>query len=176
MNDQQNSNVIIQAEKRKQNKGCLIVFLIAFIVFALIMGYLGSSGKLKSEPNKKENEITNSQTIKSGKEYEDMVWQAFWEGASDFFKVEYSDYKMTHTACGFLNENETTNGQKSYYYLIQTAYETENIYGTKILHKVTARCYYVPETNTTYTTYITCDGETVYFNEEKENWLLGISG
>ena len=43
------------------------------------------------------------------------------------------------------------------------------------MHEVTARCYYVPEySNIVYMTYITLDGETVYFDEETEDWLLDI--
>lgn len=114
-------------------------------------------------------------TEKTGEDYELAVWQAFWESASDYFGVEYSDYKMSQTAYSFICDNETSDGYTSHYYLIQTAFETENVYGQKIVHKVTARCYYVPEySNTVYTVYMTCDGETVYFDEETEDWLLGI--
>lgn len=117
----------------------------------------------------------NGSGIKSGADYESLVWQAFWETASDHFGVEYSDYSMTNTAYGYICENTTTDGYTSYYYLIRTAYETKNVLGQTVLHNVTARCYYVPDySDVVYITYMTCDGETVYFDEEKESWLLGM--
>ena len=117
----------------------------------------------------------NADVPKGGKEYEGAVWQAFWESASERFGVEYSDYKMAHTTYSFISENTTSDGYISYYYLIQTAYETRNAFGQEVLHKVTARCYYVPDySKAVHTTYMTHDGEVVFFDEETEDWLLGI--
>lgn len=112
---------------------------------------------------------------KSPEDYELTVWQTFWETASEYFGVEYSSYKVAQTAYGYICENETSDGYISYYYLVKTAYETQNAFGQTISHPVTARCYVVPEySNKVYITYITRDGETVYFDEETEDWLLGI--
>ena len=120
---------------------------------------------------------STSNSPKSGEDYELSVWEAFWETTSASLGLEYSDYKMAHTAYSFVSESETSDGYKAYYYLIQTAYETENVFGKEVLHPITARCYYVPEySNVVYTTYMTIDGETVLFDEETENWLLDIGG
>ena len=111
----------------------------------------------------------------SGEDFELEVWQAFWEGASKTFGVEYSEYKFAHTSYSWIDDFTTTDGYTAHYYLIQTAFETKNAFGQTVLHPVTARCYYVPEySNTVYTTYMTLDGETVLFDEEKESWLMGM--
>ena len=158
-----------KVKKNKRKRGCLIGVLV-FVAFSIMIGLLNNYGVL--EDDKKEGK---GKAIKAGEDYETVVFQAFWEGASEFFEVEYSDYKMTHTAYSFVSESKTTDDYISYYYLINTAFETENVFGVKVLHKVTARCYYVPEySNTVYTTYMTCDGERVYYDGEKESWLLGM--
>lgn len=111
----------------------------------------------------------------SPKDYEGKVFSTFWEGACELFGVEYSEYKTTHTAYSYIQDFETSDGYTSHYYLIETAFETENVFGHEILHPVTARCYYVPEfSSTVYTTYLTLDGESIYFDEETEDWLMGI--
>lgn len=169
-----NQQTIIQNESVKKTKnkgkGCLISFVILFFIVSIILGLLNSFGKLEPSTETEEDSFQE----KSGEDYETAVWQSFWESASDYFGVEYSDYKMADTAYSYISESITTDGNISYYYLIQTAYETQNIYGATSLHKVTARCYYVPDTNVVYTTYMTCDGERVYYDGEKEAWLLGM--
>ena len=113
----------------------------------------------------------------SGKDYEAQVFAAFWESACGSFGVNYSDYKWTHTATSYISDSTTSDGYTAHYYLIKTAFDTENVFGQKINHEVTARCYYVPDySNLVYTTYLTLDGEKVLFDEETEDWLLGIGG
>ena len=122
------------------------------------------------------SESSNSDSPKTGEDYESAVWRVFWEAASEQFGVEYSDYKMTQTSCSYICDNEMSNGYVSHYYLIQTAFEKANSLGQTVLHNVTARCYYAPEyKNTVYIVYVTLDGETVCYEEETEDWLLGIS-
>ena len=112
---------------------------------------------------------------KSGEDYESLVWEAFWEGASDYFGVEYSAYKVWDTAYDYIQDFETSDGYIAHYYLIRTAFETINMLGQKITHQVTARCYYVPEySDTVYTTYMTLNGEKVYYDEETECWLMAM--
>lgn len=120
---------------------------------------------------------STSNSPKGGEGYEGTVWEAFWETTSSSLGLEYIDYKMDHTAYSYVSESTTSDGYTAYYYLIKTAYETENVFGKKVLHPITARCYYVPEySNTVYTTYMTIDGETVIFDEKTEDWLLDIGG
>lgn len=130
----------------------------------------------QTDPNNESAAESSSQTEnRSPEDYEGDVFQAFWESASDSFGVEVSDYAWTHTAYNYISESKTSDGYTSYYYLIRTGFEAPNAFGQDVLHEVTARCYYVPDySNIVYTTYMTLDGETVYFDEETEDWLLGI--
>lgn len=161
-------------KKNKNSQGSrtvatvLAVFLI--IILIIILGVKGCS----TNPSGNEDQSSQS-AVKSGEDYEGDVFTAFWEGASKSFGVEYSDYKFAHTSYSWIDDFTTTDGYTAHYYLIQTAFETKNAFGQKVLHPVTARCYYVPEySNTVYTTYMTLDGEAVLFDEEKEDWLMGM--
>ena len=126
--------------------------------------------------SKNESTVESIQIIeKSGEDYESLVWEAFWGSASDAFGVEYSDYKAFDTVTDYIKEFETSDGYTSYYYLIRTAFETTNAFGTKIKHPVTARCYYVPDySDIVYVAYMSLDGEDVLYDEETENWLMSI--
>lgn len=156
----------------KQKK--IIIVLVAFIILMLIIGNLASKNGDGSS-NNPENTTESTTVVKSGEEYETQVLDAFWEGASSVLGIQYSDFKFTHTACSYIQDFTTTDGYTSYYYLIETAYETENVFGKKVTHPITARCYYVPEySNDVMVAYMTLDGEKVLFNEEKEDWLMGM--
>lgn len=113
----------------------------------------------------------------SGKDYESLVIDAFWEGTCGAFGINYSDFNMLDTSTSYISDSTTSDGYTAHYYLIKTSFDTENAFGKKITHQVTARCYYVPDfSKSIYITYITLDGEKVLFDEEKEDWLLGIGG
>lgn len=160
--------------KPKKRSGCLvpIVILVVFLIVAIAIP--------KPDTNENSNagnstQQTEQEEGKNPEDYEGDVFTAFWESASDFFGVEYSDYKWTHTATSYICDYKTSDGYTAHYYLIETAFETKNAFGQDILHKVTARCYYVPDyNNTVYNTYLTLDGEAVYFDKEKENWLMDM--
>lgn len=133
-----------------------------FVTAPLIFGYnnppSGVSGSYNKHSDRLQSRLSSQRKLKKS-----------WIG------VPYSDYKWTHTAYSYISDSQTSDGYTAYYYLIRTAYETTNAFGQNILHEVTARCYYVPEySNIVYMTYITLDGETVYFDEETEDWLLDI--
>ena len=147
-------------------KKFLTVVLSVFMVLSLAA--CGLSNSTNQTPTTKEA---------SGKDYEAQVFTAFWEAACSSFGVNYSDYKWTHTATSYISDSTTSDGYTAHYYLIKTAFDTENVFGQKINHEVTARCYYVPDySNVVYTTYLTLDGEKILFDEETEDWLLGIGG
>lgn len=163
-------------KKNKNSQGsravATVIAIFLIVVFVIILGVKGCS----TNPSGNEDQPSQS-AVKSGEDYEGDVFTAFWEGASKSFGVEYSDYKFAHTSYSWIDDFTTTDGYTAHYYLIQTAFETKNAFGQKVLHPVTARCYYVPEySNTVYTTYMTLDGETVLFDEEKEDWLMGMGG
>lgn len=118
---------------------------------------------------------TSLDTRASGEDYTTQVFTAFWESVCDSFGVSYSDYEWAHTATSYISDSTTSDGYTAHYYLIKTAFETKNAFGQDVLHPITARCYYVPDySQVVYVTYMTLDGETVLFNEETEDWLLGI--
>lgn len=142
--------------------GCLVG-----VLFVIVIGVIG----IVSNPN------STTPAEKTGKDYESAVFSAFWEGASESFGVEYSDYKLAHTATSYISDYTTAGGQTAHYYLIKTGFETTNAFGHTTLHHVVARCYYAPDySNTVYTTHITLDDETVYYNSETENWLMNMDG
>lgn len=147
-------------------KKFLTVIVSVFVAVSLVA--CGLSTNTNQTPTTKEA---------CGKDYETQVFNAFWEGACGSFGVNYSDYKMLHTATSYICDSTTSDGYTAHYYLIKTAFDTKNVFGQKINHEVTARCYYVPDySNVVYTTYITLDGEKILFDEETEEWLLGIGG
>ena len=114
-------------------------------------------------------------TKASGEDYTTQVFTAFWESVCDSLGVSYSDYEWAHTATSYISDSTTSDGYTAHYYLIKTAFETKNAFGQEVLHPVTARCYYVPDySKVVYITYMTLDGETILFDEETEDWLLGI--
>lgn len=118
---------------------------------------------------------TNLNKEKNGEDYTTLVTDAFWEGTCGLFGINYSDFKMLDTATSYISDSTTSDGYTAYYYLVKTSYDTKNAFGQKINHQVTARCYYVPDySELVYVTYITLDGEKILFDEEKEDWLLGI--
>lgn len=163
--------------KPKKQSGYLIPLTI--LVLIMLIAVIAIPKSNESENTGLENQSTHTEQNKenTGKDYSGAVFDAFWKGASNFFGVEYSDYKWTHTATSYICDYETNGGYTSHYYLIKTAFETENIYGQNILHEVTARCYYVPDySNTVYTTYLTLDGDVVFYDEETENWLMNMDG
>ena len=124
-----------------------------------------------------DSELTNSTKEKSGEDFEILVEDAFWEGTCGIFGINYSDFNMLDTVTSYISDSTTSDGYTAYYYLVKTAFDTKNAFGQKINHQVTARCYYVPDySEMVYVTYITLDGEKILFDEEKENWLLGIGG
>ena len=144
--------------------GCLVSLVVVIVVVAVSV--------FSSVKNPKPKPVEEP-----GKQYESAVFDVFWTSASKAFGVEYSDYKWTQTATSYLMDFETAGGHTAHYYLIETAFETENVFGKKVLHPVTARCYYAPDyKDTVYVTYITLDGETVYFDEETENWFMNMDG
>ena len=155
-NDPPNSKAVL---------GCSIAFTI--VVTGLIIWAIIGAFASNTSPGEK-----------TAEDYESVVFDAFWETASDAFGVEYSDYKWTETATSYICDYKTAGGQTAHYYLIETAFETKDAYGQDVSHKVTARCYYVPEYNESaiYTTYITLDDETVCFDAETENWLMNMDG
>lgn len=160
--------------KPKKRSGCLvpIVIFVVLLIAIIAIPKPDTDGNSTQSNSAQQSEQEN---IKSPEDYTGDVFTAFWEGASDFFGVEYSDYKWTHTATSYICDYETSDGYTAHYYLIETAFETKNAFGQDVLHEVTARCYYVPDySNTVYNTYLTLDGETVYFDEEKENWLMDM--
>lgn len=145
-----------------------IFVIVLSIIMLLSLAACGSTTATNSTSSNKE---------KSGEDYTTLVFNAFWEGTCDTFGVNYSDYKWTHTATSYITDSTTSDGYTAHYYLIKTAFDTKNAFGQKINHEVTARCYYVPDySELVYVTYITLDGEKILFDEEKENWLLGIGG
>lgn len=161
-------------DKRKKNqKTALIVLSIIFILIIILIA-IGSGKDKNTTDNKTETKATTTEAI-NGEDYESAVLDAFWSGTSSILGIEYSDFKFTHTACSYICEQKTSDGYTSYYYLVETACETKNAYGTKVTHPITARCYYVPDySNDVMVTYMTLDGEKVYYDEEKEDWLLGL--
>lgn len=160
----------------KKRMGCLIPVIALVVVLIVVFAMTNSDNS--GEPDYSNPAQQSTQTDeKQAEDYEGDVFTAFWEGASDFFGVEYSDYKWTHTATSYICDYETSDGYITHYYLIKTAFETKNIYGQEVLHEVTARCYYVPDySNTVYTTYLTLDGEVVSYDEETECWLMNMDG
>ncbi len=161
---------------------CILMVALVIILIAKIGSNNNESSNVEGN-NQSQAENNGNSTEqkhdknKSGEDYEVPVWQAFWESASAYFGVDYSDYKVAHTVYDYIQDFETSDGYTAHYYLIRTAFETTNALGQKITHKVTARCYYAPEhSNTVYTTYMTLNGETVFFDEETEDWLMGIGG
>lgn len=108
-------------------------------------------------------------------DYELSVFNTFWEGTSERLGLEYSDYKWTRTSTSYISDFQTSDGYTVHFYRIETAFETENIFGKKIVHPVEARCYYIPDKNTVYTPYVTLDGEVIAYNEEQESWLMGMA-
>lgn len=162
---------IITQNAPKKGKGCLLSAIVFLVLLAAIIGVTNSDNENSSEQQ------STQVSIKQAEDYEGDVFSAFWESASAFFGVEYSDYKWTHTATSYLGDYETNGGYIAHYYLIKTAYEAKNIYGQEVLHEVTARCYYVPDySNTVYTTYVTLDGDVVSYDEETEYWLMNMNG
>lgn len=162
--------------KKKRRNGCLvlivcsIIFLVTVAVIPKLIQSEGTGGESQA------NQVKQTED-NSPEDYELMVFESFWESASDYFGIEYSDYKWTDTATSYICDYETNGGYSAYYYLIKTAFETKNAYGQKISHEVTARCYYVPDySNTVYITYLTLDGDKVYYDEETENWLMNMDG
>ena len=91
------------------------------------------------------------------------------ESLADTFGIEYSDFKVAHTSCSYIDSCETSDGMTSHYYLFQSAFEKAGVN-----HPVTARAYLVEEENKIYIVYITCDGESIYFDEETEDRMLDI--
>lgn len=147
--------------------------ILAFILSIFMI--LSLSACSFSSPTDSSSKIQN--TNASGKDYETLVFNSFWESTCGEFGVNYSDYKWTHTVTSYISDSTTSDGYTAHYYLVKTAFDTKNAFGQKILHEVTARCYYVPDySKLVYVTYITLDGEKILFNEEKEDWLLGIGG
>lgn len=160
--------------KPKKRSGCLVPIVI-FVVLLIAIIAIPKPDTAGNSTQSNSTQQSEQENIKSPEDYTGDVFTAFWEGASDFFGVEYSDYKWTHTATSYICDYETSDGYTAHYYLIETAFETKNAFGQDVLHEVTARCYYVPDySNTVYNTYLTLDGETVYFDEEKENWLMDM--
>lgn len=177
----------------KKSLFALICVVVAFVIIDVSAGTTGDTtpqengqgtsqssvdtqveNSTSTSPDDEEQESEQPQEI-NPEDYEGDVFTAFWENASESFGVEYSDYKWAHTAYSYISDSQTSDGYIAYYYLIQTAYESTNAFGQNVLHEITARCYYVPEySNTIYTTYITLDGKTVYFDEETEDWLLDM--
>lgn len=173
-------------QKTKNKNGARVFGIIALVLIVIIfIATIGSNsndnsnnagGNNLSQVENNGNSTEQKQDEKkSGEDYELLVWEAFWEGASDYFGVEYSAYKMWDTVYDYIQDFETSDGYTAHYYLIRTAFETTNVLGQKITHQVTARCYYAPEySNTVYTTYMTLNGETVYYDEETECWLMDM--
>ena len=163
------TNKISVADKKKRIAvGIIASLLVAIIVIVLIVAVSSCNNML-------EDDATVDQ-VKTGEDYELLVWRAFWEEASVTFGVEYSDYKMTHTSYSYIVDYETVEGYISHYYLINTAFEKEDKKGKKELHLVTARCYYVPEfSDKVYLTFMTLDSESVLFDEKTEDWLMGLA-
>jgi len=173
-------------QKAKNKNGARVFGIIALVLIVIIfIATIGSNNNDNSnnaDSNNQSQVVNNGNSTeqkqdekKSGEDYELLVWEAFWEGASDYFGVEYSAYKMWDTVYDYIQDFETSDGYTAHYYLIRTAFETTNVLGQKITHQVTARCYYAPEySNTVYTTYMTLNGETVYYDEETECWLMDM--
>lgn len=173
-------------QKAKNKNGARVFGIIALVLIVIIfIATIGSNnndnsnnadGNNQSQVENNGNSTEQKQDEKkSGEDYELLVWEAFWEGASDYLGVEYSAYKMWDTVYDYIQDFETSDGYTAHYYLIRTAFETTNVLGQKITHQVTARCYYAPEySNTVYTTYMTLNGETVYYDEETECWLMAM--
>ena len=151
-----------------------LIILVALLIF--FIGIVGAGTNAEKDPsNNKTTTVEKTTKAKSGEDYEFQVFDAFWSGICGELGVQYSDCKETHTAYSYICDYTTTDGYTAYYYLINTAYETENIYGKKVLHPITARCYYVPDySKNVILTYMTVDGEKVLFDEEKEDWVMGI--
>lgn len=170
------SSSLSNPPKSKKRKGCLIPIIAVFVLLIVVIAMHKSS---ESDNTGTESQSTKTEQIKekTAEDYESAVFEAFWKGASNYFGVEYSDYKWTHTATSYICDYETNGGYTAHYYLIKTAFKTENVYGQEVLHEVTARCYYVPDySNTVYTTYLTLDGDVVFYDEETEEWLMNMDG
>ena len=145
-----------------------IISVVLSIIVALSLAACGTTT---------ETNPTEASKTKSGEDYTSLVTDAFWEGTCGLFGINYSDFKMWDTATSYISESTTSDGYTAHYYLVKTSFDTKNAFGQKINHQVVARCYYVPDySNVVYTTYITLDGEKILFDEETEDWLLGIGG
>lgn len=164
----------LKKSKNSQGVRTVAAVLVVFLVIILFV-ILGTKGC--STASNDGGDQSSQSSVQSGEDYELVVWQTFWEGASQSLGVEYSDYKMAHTVYDYIQDFTTSDGYTAHYYLIKTAFETKNVLGQDVLHPVTARCYYVPDySDTVFVTYMTLDGETVLFDEEKEDWLMGMGG
>ena len=163
-------NVLLKNNCTKNPPAAFVAIIFSLIILVIILvGVTEDATTSKGD--------TTATAAKNGEAYELVVWQAFWESTSKVFGIEYSDYKITYTVCDYIQNFTTSDGYESHYYLVKTAFETENAAGEKILHPVTARCYYVPQhSNTVYTTYLTLDSKKVFFDEECEDWLMGMGG
>ena len=157
------------SQKNRAIKTYLLILLLLSIVMLTLSGCSNNTEQSENGSQTTQNEVQR------GADYELLVWQAFWDGASEFFGVEYSAYKNWDTVTDYIQDFETSDGYTSHYYLIRTVFETTNAFGETIENQVTARCYYVPEySNTVYVTYMTLNGETIHFDETTEDWLTAI--
>ncbi len=171
---QTDDNALEDTKDIKQKKKINLVLIVVAILLVIITLITIISNGL-TDTNSEESKTQETTTIKSGEDYESFVFDAFWMGICGSFGVEYNDFKMAHTTYDYIQDFTTSDGYTAHYYLIQTAFETKNAFGQKVLHPVTARCYYVPDySETVYATYVTLDGEVVVFDEEKESWLMDI--
>lgn len=136
----------------------IILFLCAVTMSLLLVACGGEGG---SSSNEKDYTSTDAEAA---------VTTVVKESLAESWGLEYSDFKISETACDYISESETSDGGTSYYYLFRSAYEDN--FGNN--HPVTARAYLVKDDNTCYITYVTLDGESVYFDEETEDWLLNI--
>ena len=151
------------------------VRIIAAIALALCLVLL--IGLFAGENSSNDNETGITVNATSGEDYSSSVFDAFWNSVSNTLGVEYSDYNWLDTATSYIQDFETADGYIAHYYLIETSYTETNYYGQEITHDITARCYLAPDYNdTVYMTYMTLDGEVVYFDEETENWFMNMDG
>ena len=121
------------------------------------------SANTKGNSNSAEIDYTDSDT-------EAAVIPVVKETLAESWDLEYSDFKIFETVGDYISESETSDGKTSYYYLVKTAYDDDG--GNT--HSAAVRAYLVTGDNTCYITYVTVDGECVYFDEEAEDWLLDI--
>ncbi len=106
--------------------------------------------------------------------YDSYVWESFSRVAGTLMQVDSSVFLPEQTSNEYVCEYTTVDEFAVYHYVINTAYEEIGADGKKTLHKVSARCFYVPEcSKEVIITNLLVDGTALVSDNAKESWLMG---